>query len=278
MHHTIDGTILSFMYQISLNTSNDSLSSTPGSNNWQSVASLRCQLILHLLQVLSLLYPQLPFSHVWLLLTSFLLFLERRNIPRTNTNNNIVAATSQTVICDWDRENIALLHCVECGSQSYCAECDEVLHRPPDKRVHKRIPTNQMNQVIFFFYIYKISYFSTFPRTSFLSHISYLFALLSPSFVSPSFPSLFKTCMFANSSIGWHASRNTYHTNHAVLQPRRFRRARRVLSSDTIIIVIIIIGQRREEEEEEEEREVPMRDRGYQGHSRGALHWKQVYT
>eukprot|EP00026_Physarum_polycephalum_P007767 Phypoly_transcript_07833.p1 GENE.Phypoly_transcript_07833~~Phypoly_transcript_07833.p1 ORF type:complete len:430 (+),score=69.82 Phypoly_transcript_07833:3-1292(+) len=56
------------------------------------------------------------------------------------------AATSHTVICDWDRENIALLHCVECGSQSYCAECDEVLHRPPDKRHHKRIPTNQMAQ------------------------------------------------------------------------------------------------------------------------------------
>eukprot|EP00026_Physarum_polycephalum_P008440 Phypoly_transcript_08526.p1 GENE.Phypoly_transcript_08526~~Phypoly_transcript_08526.p1 ORF type:complete len:445 (+),score=88.76 Phypoly_transcript_08526:86-1420(+) len=56
------------------------------------------------------------------------------------------AATSQTVICDWDRENIALLHCTECGSQSYCAECDEVLHRPPDKRHHKRIPTHQMGQ------------------------------------------------------------------------------------------------------------------------------------
>jgi len=57
-----------------------------------------------------------------------------------------VAATLTTVICDWDRENIALLHCVECGSQNYCAECDEVLHRPPHKRLHKRITSPQVAQ------------------------------------------------------------------------------------------------------------------------------------
>jgi hypothetical protein len=49
-------------------------------------------------------------------------------------------------MCDWDRENIALLHCVDCGNQSYCAECDEVLHRPPNKRGHQRIPITQMAQ------------------------------------------------------------------------------------------------------------------------------------
>lgn len=53
----------------------------------------------------------------------------------------------QTLICDWDKENVALLHCVECGAQSYCAECDEVLHRPPDKRHHKRIPTHQVTTI-----------------------------------------------------------------------------------------------------------------------------------
>jgi len=49
-----------------------------------------------------------------------------------------------TLICDWDAENIALVHCEDCGAQNYCAECDEVLHRHPDKRIHKRLPTHQI--------------------------------------------------------------------------------------------------------------------------------------
>jgi len=64
-------------------------------------------------------------------------------LPEVPTEPSFAPAIA-TMVCDWDKENIALLHCVECGTQNYCAECDEVLHRHPDKRHHKRIPTHQL--------------------------------------------------------------------------------------------------------------------------------------
>eukprot|EP01119_Soliformovum_irregulare_P014038 TRINITY_DN3797_c0_g1_i1.p1 TRINITY_DN3797_c0_g1~~TRINITY_DN3797_c0_g1_i1.p1 ORF type:complete len:448 (-),score=76.47 TRINITY_DN3797_c0_g1_i1:233-1576(-) len=42
-------------------------------------------------------------------------------------------------VCDWDRENVATIHCDACDS-NYCDECDEILHRHPDKKPHKRTP------------------------------------------------------------------------------------------------------------------------------------------
>lgn len=54
-------------------------------------------------------------------------------------------ASVPTMMCDWDKENLAILHCVECGTQNFCAECDEVLHRHPEKRTHRRIPAHQLS-------------------------------------------------------------------------------------------------------------------------------------
>jgi len=41
-------------------------------------------------------------------------------------------------LCDWDRENSATVHCDDCGA-NYCDDCDEILHRHPEKKTHKRV-------------------------------------------------------------------------------------------------------------------------------------------
>eukprot|EP01112_Ceratiomyxa_fruticulosa_P000325 TRINITY_DN102_c0_g2_i1.p1 TRINITY_DN102_c0_g2~~TRINITY_DN102_c0_g2_i1.p1 ORF type:complete len:349 (-),score=58.34 TRINITY_DN102_c0_g2_i1:105-1151(-) len=53
--------------------------------------------------------------------------------------NNFIGSP---LLCDWDQTNIAFVSCNECGNQNYCTECDEVLHRHPDKRHHKRVQTH----------------------------------------------------------------------------------------------------------------------------------------
>jgi len=42
-------------------------------------------------------------------------------------------------VCDWDKENVATIHCDACEA-NYCDECDEILHRHPNKKAHKRAP------------------------------------------------------------------------------------------------------------------------------------------
>jgi len=46
-----------------------------------------------------------------------------------------------TLVCDWDKENTAVIFCSECNA-NYCDDCDDVLHRHATRKSHKRIPVS----------------------------------------------------------------------------------------------------------------------------------------
>jgi len=46
-----------------------------------------------------------------------------------------------SVVCDWDKENSAVVYCGECNA-NYCEDCDDVLHRHATRKTHKRIPVS----------------------------------------------------------------------------------------------------------------------------------------
>jgi len=46
-----------------------------------------------------------------------------------------------SVVCDWDKENSAVVYCGECNA-NYCEDCDDVLHRHATRKNHKRLPVS----------------------------------------------------------------------------------------------------------------------------------------
>jgi hypothetical protein len=56
-----------------------------------------------------------------------------------STFENVDQEYIPSTVCDWDRENSAVVFCGECNA-NYCEDCDDVLHRHATRKSHKRIP------------------------------------------------------------------------------------------------------------------------------------------
>jgi len=67
--------------------------------------------------------------------------LSETSLPaqENTTFDNVDIEYVPTTVCDWDRENSAVVFCGECNA-NYCEDCDDVLHRHATRKSHKRMP------------------------------------------------------------------------------------------------------------------------------------------